>query len=125
MNNRFTKTKKEVASTIKSLRKVSGMTQARLAEKVGVTYQQIQKYENGKSVLSTDRLQQVADAFNVPVITLLGGEVAHTAQVITSYISEDEAEVLTLYRRITRKRLRDNLLHMVKDLVQLTESGQG
>ena len=47
------------------------------------------------------------------------------SQVITLDIKEDEALILTLYRHITSKRLRDGLLHMAEDLLQLKESRQG
>ena len=45
--------------------------------------------------------------------------------MITSDIKNDEAQILTLYRRISRKKLRASLIRMAEDLVQLTEGGQG
>jgi transcriptional regulator with XRE-family HTH domain len=44
-----------------------GMTQQQLAEKVGIKFQQIQKYETGANRISASRLWDIADALNVPI----------------------------------------------------------
>ena len=44
-----------------------GMSQTKLAEAVGVTFQQVQKYENGVNRISASRLQQLARALGVEV----------------------------------------------------------
>ena len=114
--------KNDIGSKIRSLRKAAGMSQMKLADKIGVSYQQVQKYEKGISQLNTVSLQQVADAFRVPIDAFISDEVVDTSQALTSDMKEDEALVLTLYRRITRKKLRDSIILMTEDLVQLTES---
>ncbi|MFZ3208312.1 MAG: helix-turn-helix transcriptional regulator [Geobacteraceae bacterium] len=53
----------EIGWKIKKLRQNTGLTQENLAEMIGVTFQQIQKYESGKTKLNTDKLQQVAMPF--------------------------------------------------------------
>ncbi|UFS71764.1 helix-turn-helix domain-containing protein [Geomonas sp. RF6] len=57
---------KEIGGKIRMLRKHAGLSQERLAELVGVSFQQIQKYENGSTMLNTDKLQRVANALKVP-----------------------------------------------------------
>jgi len=49
------------------LRKAKGISQERLAEACGITFQQVQKYENGKNRISVSRLSMIADALDVPV----------------------------------------------------------
>ncbi|NIX76477.1 helix-turn-helix domain-containing protein [Microvirga terricola] len=44
-----------------------GMSQERLAETLGLTFQQVQKYENGKNRVSAGRLQEIARALGVSV----------------------------------------------------------
>lgn len=61
------RTSKEIGEKLKEFRKLRGLTQEQLAEMVEVTFQQIQKYENGNTRLNTDKLQAVAQALNVPV----------------------------------------------------------
>ncbi len=58
---------------IKELRKEQGLTQQQLAEKVGVTYIQIGRYETGKSNASADVLQKVAGALGTTADFLMNG----------------------------------------------------
>lgn len=44
-----------------------GVTQQQLADKVGIKFQQIQKYETGMNRVSASRLWDIADALDVPV----------------------------------------------------------
>lgn len=54
-----------VGRGIRSRRATLGMTQEKLAEKVGVSFQQIQKYESGVNRVSASRLQAIANALDV------------------------------------------------------------
>jgi transcriptional regulator with XRE-family HTH domain len=49
------------------------MTQQQLAEKVGIKFQQIQKYETGANRVSASRLWDIADALDVPVAFFFEG----------------------------------------------------
>ena len=59
--------KNDIGSIIKSLRNTAGMTQVKLAEKIGVGYQQVLKYESGQSKLTVERLQLIADIFQTSI----------------------------------------------------------
>ncbi len=110
---------------IRDMRKAAGMSQMKLAEKIGVSYQQIQKYEKGASQLNVGRLLQIADAFGVPVSAFLGETAeAGVAQLKPQYstLSEDEAKMIMLFRRLKRKKLRDGFFEMLRDIVRLSES---
>ena len=54
-----------VGSQLKSLRKSAGYSQTELANKVGVTFQQIQKYERGTNRIGASRLWGFCKVFNV------------------------------------------------------------
>jgi transcriptional regulator with XRE-family HTH domain len=56
-----------IGAKIKSLRLSLGMTQLQLGNKVGVTFQQIQKYEKGNNRISVSMLVGIAEALNVPI----------------------------------------------------------
>ena len=56
-----------VGKRIRQRRWLTGMTQQQLAEKVGIKFQQIQKYETGANRVSASRLWDIADASGVPV----------------------------------------------------------
>ncbi len=69
---------------IRKLREVAGISQTRLAEACGVTFRQIQKYENGANRVSYSRLGQIAAAFNLRVEQLLPtkGETSQDAAIL-------------------------------------------
>ncbi len=56
-----------VGKRIRHRRWMVGMTQQQLAEKVGIKFQQIQKYETGMNRVSASRLWDIAETLEVPV----------------------------------------------------------
>lgn len=56
-----------VGKRVRHRRWLVGMTQQQLAEKVGIKFQQIQKYETGANRISASRLWDIAEALEVPV----------------------------------------------------------
>src|SRR5690606_42052795 len=55
-----------VGSRVRLRRLMIGMSQEALADRLGVTFQQVQKYEKGTNRISASRLQAIADVFRVP-----------------------------------------------------------
>jgi transcriptional regulator with XRE-family HTH domain len=62
-----------VGKRVRHRRWLVGMTQQQLAEKVGIKFQQIQKYETGANRVSASRLWDIADALDVPVAFFFEG----------------------------------------------------
>ncbi len=58
---------KKVGENLHKLRLLRGISQERLAEAVGVTFQQIQKYEKGRNRISVSRLWQFSTILKIPV----------------------------------------------------------
>ena len=56
---------KILGSNLKSIRKAAGLTQMQVARSLGVSYQQIQKYEAGTNRLSAERLYDLQDIYKV------------------------------------------------------------
>jgi len=56
-----------VGSRLKLRRTMMGMTQEKLGEQLGVTFQQIQKYEKGTNRIGASRLQEISDILGAPV----------------------------------------------------------
>jgi transcriptional regulator with XRE-family HTH domain len=63
----------EIGRKIRALRLERGLSQSGLAEGIGLTFQQVQKYEKGANRVSAGRLQQISDMLNVPVMFFYGG----------------------------------------------------
>jgi transcriptional regulator with XRE-family HTH domain len=64
---------RQVGAKIKNLRKHLCFTQEEVAEALGVSYQQIQKYENGKNHIAAGKIYQIAQLLKVPVQSLFPG----------------------------------------------------
>ena len=58
---------KHVGSRVRMRRLLVGMSQEKLGEALGITFQQIQKYEKGANRIGASRLQQIAKILAVPV----------------------------------------------------------
>jgi len=66
--------KRNIGSRIRHLRQLKNLSQMELAEKVGVSFQQIQKYESGKSEITLSRLNDIAEALNISPAEILSDE---------------------------------------------------
>ena len=63
---------REIALRVRTLRLSRRMSQNDLGQSLGITFQQIQKYENGANRIGAGRLQRIAEIFEVPVAALFG-----------------------------------------------------
>lgn len=66
-----------------------GMTQQQLAEKVGIKFQQIQKYETGMNRVSASRLWDIAESLGVPVAFFFDGMEAHVRDMKDAVAAQD------------------------------------
>lgn len=117
--------KRHIGSLIRIMRKAAGLSQMKLAERVGISYQQIQKYEKGVSEISISRLSQIAHALNIPLSRfVLDEERMMVSESVSPYgtLSDNEIELLSLFRRIKDKKLRDGFLIAIKSIAELSEN---
>ena len=84
-----------VGQRIRQRRWLTGMTQQRLAELVGIKFQQIQKYETGANRVSASRLWDIAFALNVDPADLSGDKEA--MDLIRSYYAIPENQRRRLF----------------------------
>ena len=61
----------KIGKLIKEIRKKNNLTQAEFAEKYGVTYQAVSKWENGKNIPDVSLLKEISKDFNVNIEDLL------------------------------------------------------
>jgi len=85
----------EIGGRVRTQREGQGRTQAQLADAIGVTFQQVQKYENGKNRISAARLLRIAFFLQCSPQDLLGpvhGEAGMTE--ITRMAGDPDGAVL-------------------------------
>lgn len=95
-----------VGERIKLLRKQLNLTQQQLADKVGVTYIQIGRYETAKSNASADVLQKIANALNTTTDFLMSGGNAEQLE---------DKELLQQFKEVERLPKEDK--HLIKTFI--------
>lgn len=114
----------EVGLRIKTHRKLRKMSQTDLGHAVGITYQQIQKYEKGHNRVSASMLHGIAAALGLQVPALLTGNDEETA---TPIMSGAEIRLIGKLQRLDAPK-RDLLiagLHRIVDSVASDSLNQG
>jgi transcriptional regulator with XRE-family HTH domain len=113
--------KKNIGETLKKYRLAARMSQMALAERIGISYQQLQKYEKGTNNISVYRLQQISEALRIPISRLLEDQKPEKiAEEISEYgMSKEEKTLLELFRKIDNKNIRDGLLLEMKGIAKI------
>ena len=112
--------KLSIGKTIREARIASNLSQMKLAEKVGLSYQQIQKYEKGASELSLTRLFQIAEALELPPDTFFRRKELSVAESPSLYgkISDEEESLLRLYRKIGSGKKKKLIISLLKVMAE-------
>ena len=114
-----------VGSRVRMRRKMLGLSQEKLGEKLGITFQQIQKYEKGTNRVGASRLQAMATALEVPVAYFFpdsaaaqgGGMQEEGATFMMDFLSTTEGlELSRTFVRIPDAKVRRKLLELVRAL---------
>jgi transcriptional regulator with XRE-family HTH domain len=79
--------KQEIGSRIHLLRLKNGMSQSELGRQLGVSFQQIQKYENGTNTVSSARLQMLCSILHCTPSELITPTTEHTGRKILAQLS--------------------------------------
>ena len=74
-----------IGARMRTRRRQLGLSQSDLAERLGVSFQQVQKYERGANRISASMLVRTARALQCPGAYLLGGSIAIAAPVAATY----------------------------------------
>jgi transcriptional regulator with XRE-family HTH domain len=105
-----------------------GMSQTKLADALGISFQRIQKYEKGANRISASRLQQIANVLQVPVPfffeglasppgTVKGKVQALSPAYVTDFLASSDGLSLTkAFMQIKRRDLRSAIVHLVEGL---------
>lgn len=116
-----------VGTRVRMRRKILGISQEKLAEELGLTFQQVQKYERGANRVSASKLYEIARALSAPVAYFFDGlsdptlpqpfGVAESGsdQFVHEFLMTPEGlELAILFPKIPRGRLRRRLLELVR-----------
>jgi len=121
MGKRATPIDAAVGQNIRICRLQRKMSQGELGDRIGVSFQQVQKYENGANRIGAGRLTQIAGVLGVPLSALFDGAATVGNSGLRSareMISQPRAlRLLQAYDRITDRRIAAAVLALVETLV--------
>ncbi len=116
----------QIGKSIRAHRLIVGMSQSDLARKLGVSFQQIQKYEKGMNRVGAGRLPQIARIFDIPIGALFDanadtspGESAGTAPV-KLIPDRNTLKLLNAFGGIAHSRIRHSLVGLVDAIAKTT-----
>lgn len=123
-----------VGDRIRRRRRALGISQDKLAEALGLTFQQVQKYERGANRVSASKLYQVARALQAPIPYFFDGlpDPAHEGHVAGEHpsfahelpLTPEEREFASNLSRIESRRVRKRLLELVRTLAEEAEGDE-
>jgi len=120
---------KYVGSRVRMRRLMLGMSQSVLADKLGLTFQQVQKYEKGSNRISASRLQEMTRILQVPVSFFFEGApqaaghsgkgvVAPSPAYVTDFLAASDGHALMrAFVRIKNSPLQRSIVHLVEAIV--------
>ena len=118
---------RKLGQRVRSRRLEIGMSQERLAELLGVTFQQVQKYEKGVNRMAASRLFDIASALQQPVSRffegLSHGRAAGVAEGKQDYIDDalatpEGAQLMSVFASIKSQRVRRKVVDLVRTLAE-------
>ena len=114
-----------VGKRIRMRRLLLGMNQETLANALGLTFQQVQKYEGGANRVSASRLKQVSEILDVPIQFFFAdlqtndaGQSAEEREWQEQMERPETIELIRLYYAIADPAVRQHFLEMVKSVAR-------
>jgi transcriptional regulator with XRE-family HTH domain len=121
---------KHVGSRVRMRRMMLGMSQEKLGNSLGLTFQQVQKYEKGTNRIGASRLQQISQILQVPVSFFFEGapnvgtsprvegmgEAPSPAYVSDFLATSDGLALTKAFMRISDSKLRRRIVDLVEQI---------
>lgn len=128
-------TDKHVGARVRMRRMMLGMSQEKLGDALGLTFQQVQKYEKGANRIGASRLQQIAHILQVPVSFFFDGAPSIPGQqpaegmaeapspaYVSDFLATSDGLALTkAFMRIKDPKLRRRIVDLVEQMVSDSE----
>ena len=118
---------KQVGAKVRTQSMTLGLSQMVLADELGLTFQQVQKYEKGTNRISASRLQEIATVLKVQPSFFFGSATDETAKprhgrahdVLDQFLADkDSPTLIEAFMRIKNARLRRRLVGMVEQIAK-------
>jgi transcriptional regulator with XRE-family HTH domain len=104
----------QIGQKIKEFRLQAGLTQEKLAEELGITFQQVQKYERGITKVNLVKLQQLAGVLSIPISAFFL-EGSYSAYQLT----EEEIQLIHSFRKVKSSVHKNSILDILSGLAKI------
>lgn len=121
----------EIGLRIKKVREALEMSQMKLAESVGVSFQQIQKYEGGINKVSIEKLRKISAALNTPLTYFIGMEKRSKQRDLIAdkgiryeeigfeELSSEEMQLVLRFRSVKNENVREGVSLLLKGVREM------
>jgi transcriptional regulator with XRE-family HTH domain len=118
-----------VGSRVRMRRLMLDMSQTKLGDALGITFQQVQKYEKGTNRVSASRLQHISNILQVPVPFFFegaphvpgqhkGDDASPSPAYVTEFLASSDGLALTkAFMRINKREVRRSIVDLVEEIV--------
>lgn len=124
---------RKLGQRVRTRRLKIGMSQERLAELLGVTFQQVQKYEKGVNRIAASRLFDIAGALDAPIAPFFdnlngaasargAGAKGRSGEIDEALATPDGMQLMALYASIKSVKLRRRVIELVRALKEDSEA---
>jgi transcriptional regulator with XRE-family HTH domain len=120
----------EVGRRVRSRRLECRLSQTELADRIGVTFQQVQKYEKGVNRIGAGRLQRISEALEVPISFFFGtgagggstreAAVGNGAESVFGFLqTSGSVRIVKAFHKIKSRKARQLLVEMAEELADV------
>lgn len=125
----------QIGKAVRAHREQRAVSQQALAKRIGVSFQQLQKYESGSNRISAGRLAQIAVALSLPMGAFFAPSAqsrapnpAHSQadrELLEFQRSPEGRELLFAFQRIAHRGTRRRIIHLVRTLADARGATNG
>jgi len=115
----------EVGRRVRSRRLECRLSQTELADRIGVTFQQVQKYEKGVNRIGAGRLQRISEALEVPISFFFGSsggtarETSGAESIFGFMQTSGSVRIVKAFHKIKSRKARQLLVEMAEELADV------
>src|ERR1043165_9074918 len=117
----------EVGRRVRSRRLECRLSQTELADRIGVTFQQVQKYEKGVNRIGAGRLQRISEALEVPISFFFGSQTGTSSRdqsgasesVFGFMQTSGSVRIVKAFHKIKSRKARQLLVEMAEELADV------
>jgi transcriptional regulator with XRE-family HTH domain len=106
-----------IGQRIKAMRHINSLSQFDLATSLGITFQQIQKYENGQNRISAARLHEIAYKYKINYSFFFENHADKQQKDVNDLINnldKETAELLMLFQSLRTTEIKKSLLRLLR-----------